>query len=848
MDRALDSKSSMETPIAANRAAESRRPSVSIDRYLQARWTGPLISSYAQNAEDVRLWRVFSETTGFYIDVGAGHPVVDSVTKIFYDAGWCGINIEPGPRFRELSAERPRDVNLEVAIAERPGTFPFWVLLHDPDRSSLLEPNYQQPDGGKAEQRNVGTVRLDQLIHEHGASRPIDFLKIDAEGGERGVLASFDPSLIRPTVLVVEAIAALQNEPSHDGWEPTLLDAGYLLAGFDGVNRFYVPEEHGHLVDALSYPISILDRYVRHDRERKAEDPVDRARLEVLERAAEDVQREVDELRGTLSWRITKPLRIVRRTQRQGIRTAVRGTSARSVPVLGKAVGREFETAIARRLDQVLDAVSLRGSAEHTTEGSLSSALDRLERLASTSSPPCEVLSWLALTGVSGSYPNPGEVASLARLLRTSGSRQFVTAIEERAMAEVASASATTTQVDVLVGEVIVDATQIVTTDLHSGIQRVARELISHWISDRRPLRLAAFDSRIGALKLLDDSESHRITDWRNHLAESEAHVAMRAPAEATGNPVVPFECRVLVLEIPEPSRCVGLRSLTTSLSIASLGMVCYDLIPIVASDTATKGVFETFYDYLPLVKRAGRISAISQQSADSFDRFASLLDATGERRPKVVSHPLPTTQATITHADLADARTSLRLHGLSLILVVGISDERKNHVSVVEAALRLCRKGLRFELLFITGSQHSDAPEFDSYARYAREQGVELQVKRRATEAELWAAYRLARFTVFPSLVEGFGLPVAESLVCGTPAITSCYGAMAEVAAGGGTLTVDPRNIDDLEEQMRRLLTDDELLERLRKEASSRDFGSWDRYADDVWNFLIDEEHDTAP
>ena len=53
----------------------------------RGRWTGPLLVSYAQNGEDVRLWRVFAALSrGFYVDVGAGEPVTNSVTKLFYDA------------------------------------------------------------------------------------------------------------------------------------------------------------------------------------------------------------------------------------------------------------------------------------------------------------------------------------------------------------------------------------------------------------------------------------------------------------------------------------------------------------------------------------------------------------------------------------------------------------------------------------------------------------------------------------------------------------------------------------------------------------------------------------------
>src|SRR2546430_11530274 len=79
--------------------------------------------SYSQNGEDVRLARAFSgQPTGFYVDVGAGGPVVDSVTKHFYDRGWRGINVEPDPEaFRLLAEERPRDVSLAVACSDAAG-------------------------------------------------------------------------------------------------------------------------------------------------------------------------------------------------------------------------------------------------------------------------------------------------------------------------------------------------------------------------------------------------------------------------------------------------------------------------------------------------------------------------------------------------------------------------------------------------------------------------------------------------------------------------------------------------------------------------------------------------------
>jgi glycosyltransferase involved in cell wall biosynthesis len=91
----------------------------------------------------------------------------------------------------------------------------------------------------------------------------------------------------------------------------------------------------------------------------------------------------------------------------------------------------------------------------------------------------------------------------------------------------------------------------------------------------------------------------------------------------------------------------------------------------------------------------------------------------------------------------------------------------------------------------------------------------------------------------VFTSLHEGYGLPVAESLAYGTPTLTTEYGSTAEIAAEGGALTVDPRDDDALVGAMRRLLTDDALIEQLAADARQRPTRTWDDYARELWDVL---------
>jgi len=155
----------------------------------------------------------------------------------------------------------------------------------------------------------------------------------------------------------------------------------------------------------------------------------------------------------------------------------------------------------------------------------------------------------------------------------------------------------------------------------------------------------------------------------------------------------------------------------------------------------------------------------------------------------------------------------------------------------VLHAAERLWREGLRFELKFIGGGGWRT--EFDASMNQLAAAGRPVSVAVRISDEELWGLYRRARFTVFASLHEGYGLPVAESLAYGTPALTTNYGSTAEIAAEGGALTVDPRDDDALVDAMRRLLTDDALITELQQAARSRPVRTWDDYARELWDVL---------
>ncbi|MBV8528498.1 MAG: FkbM family methyltransferase [Candidatus Dormibacteraeota bacterium] len=225
--------------------------------------------SYAQNHEDVLLARALADTTsGFYIDVGAYDPTEDSVTRHFYDLGWRGINIEPQAKYAaRLRAARPRDVTLQVALSDAPGTATLHHALAGDGLATIdtAETGRLRAFGQLGDEEAVTVTTLAQVCAEHcDEGTPISFLKIDVEGHERPVLEGADWSRWLPRIVVVEAAEPLTTRPVHQGWEPILVAAGYAAVLFDGVNRWYAQSDDHRTAQLLSYPPNVLDEYQPH--------------------------------------------------------------------------------------------------------------------------------------------------------------------------------------------------------------------------------------------------------------------------------------------------------------------------------------------------------------------------------------------------------------------------------------------------------------------------------------------------------------------------------------------------------------------------------------------------------
>jgi FkbM family methyltransferase len=289
----------------------------------------PLIS-YAQNAEDVLLWRALGHIpNGFYIDVGANDPLDNSVTKMFYDAGWHGINIEPMPSYHEVFLrQRPRDINLALACGAADGA----ITLYDTPAVN----GWASTDAATAAAHRAGGVDIVEhqvplrtlagICADHAAAA-IHFLKIDVEGFEAEVLRGMDLQRWRPWVLVIEATLPGSPVSNHEQWEALVTAHAYQFAWFDGLNRYYVAAEHADLLPTLAVQPNVFDQYVVHhlDQALRRVQALDAELSRVRSQFVADLERESGErtawarqleadllaVHASWSWRLTAPLRLL---------------------------------------------------------------------------------------------------------------------------------------------------------------------------------------------------------------------------------------------------------------------------------------------------------------------------------------------------------------------------------------------------------------------------------------------------------------------------------------------------------------------------------------------------------
>lgn len=234
-----------------------------------------VFTSYAQNFEDVMLWRALKHVErGTYIDIGAWDPSFHSVSKAFYQQGWRGISVEPNPRLADAwRRERPDELLLQAVVSENTENVTFYEVVQNIGTSvASTGMSTMRRDLAEEHRRNgfdflihdIPSVTFDHVL-ERIASDEIHWLKIDVEGCELSTLKSWSKSPRRPWIIVVESIDPVTRKDNYEEWEHLIFSKGYSFAYFDGLNRYYISENNEELKKHFSHGLCLWDDVKIHE-------------------------------------------------------------------------------------------------------------------------------------------------------------------------------------------------------------------------------------------------------------------------------------------------------------------------------------------------------------------------------------------------------------------------------------------------------------------------------------------------------------------------------------------------------------------------------------------------------
>ncbi len=218
--------------------------------------------SFAQNFEDVILNRAFSgKKQGFFLDIGAQHPVIDSVSRHFILNGWNGILVEPVPAYAiMLKEEYPHITVLQKYVGEK-GKREMYVVTDTGLSTSdeMLAQAYKN-SGLNISNAICEGITLDEIF-ELTREVEIDWMKIDAEFSEVEILNSWKSKSVKPAIVVVEVLHPLHKMQANDEITELMGSKGYVEAYFDGLNKFYISKNNSEMKIYFNLPPNIFDNF-----------------------------------------------------------------------------------------------------------------------------------------------------------------------------------------------------------------------------------------------------------------------------------------------------------------------------------------------------------------------------------------------------------------------------------------------------------------------------------------------------------------------------------------------------------------------------------------------------------
>lgn len=355
-----------------------------------------------------------------------------------------------------------------------------------------------------------------------------------------------------------------------------------------------------------------------------------------------------------------------------------------------------------------------------------------------------------------------------------------------------------------------------VRTNLNTGVQRVVRRLAAALVDNGEDIAFVRLD-KLDKLRLINRREKSILEKWNGPNIDDIKH---------DGSLVTPSNNNWLI--VPEiTSKSLGGSSTANLISFAKkLGLkivyIFYDAIPLRLIQYSNMA--KDHIDYMTGMSEADLVIPISNHASIDLEAFFNNTK-TIKKRPEVKYIELPGE----THKFKRTQVLSFKSYE-KIILCVSSVQFRKNQLKLIDSFkdfLLMSPQNNLWKLIFIGCNVNTLKDKIHG--------NENISVMENITDDELDTMYKRAAFSIYPSIDEGFGLPILESLWYGKPCICANFGVMSEVAKKGGCLTIDTKDGLQISNAISLLTSDDLLFERLKLSAIEIEIETWKGYADKV-------------
>ena len=352
-------------------------------------------------------------------------------------------------------------------------------------------------------------------------------------------------------------------------------------------------------------------------------------------------------------------------------------------------------------------------------------------------------------------------------------------------------------------------------SDARSGIQAVVRGLIS------------------GLSHNNTDFEAVRWSNWRSALVpldrQHRAHLGMAKQVALNRNQASSSAGSWLLL--PEVIYETDPRRLIDYARKQRMRVAAFfhDAIPISHPELVRRKAAQCHADYMTALCKTDLVIPVSNSAAEQFRLFVE------KRRLRLPTIHVCSSAGEFPGIERPRAKPNVLPDAVN-ILCVSTLEPRKNHKTLLEAFEQASSALSHPRLwLHLAGDRYKDAEFIVELVKAARTRNRYIIWHGKVTDRQLVNLYRECDLTIYPSIVEGFGLPIIQSLWNRRPCVCANFGAMAETANKGGCLTVDVRDPAKLSGAIVTLATRSDLRQSLVEEIEAQHFKTWHEYATEI-------------